>query len=81
MKLRHRKTHISAASNRFNVQALAEIDVGNDSMFISDLEVFVNGDWKDMNEAFRDRDIIPNNYNSTFDVPETEEDKKRGYSR
>jgi hypothetical protein len=71
-------------SNRFNTHGLAEVIVqfdegGEDSMFIKDLDVFVNGAWKDMNKAFNDKDLITDNYNTMFFVPENDEEKFRGY--
>lgn len=79
MRLRYKSTGTECGGNRFNVLALAEVDVGDDSPSISDLDVFVNGVWKDMQQAFADRDIIPDNYNCWFGEPKNEEDRKRGY--
>jgi hypothetical protein len=32
-----------------------------------------------MRQAFVDRDIIPDNYNTFFGVPRNDEDRERGY--
>lgn len=79
MKLRYKKSGEETESYKFNTSALAEIDVGDDSVYIKDLDVFVNGAWKDMRQAFRDRDIIPDNYNQYFAEPRTPEEKAQGY--
>jgi len=79
MKVRYKLTGTEADSSRFNVHAMAEVLTGDDSAFVSDLDVFVNGQWKDIRQAFADRDIIPDNYNEWFGVPRDEEDRKRGY--
>lgn len=80
MRLRYKKTGETTESYRFNVHALAEVDTGDDSFSITDLDVWVNGEWKDMRQAFKDKDIIPNNENTTFGLPKTKEEKARGYS-
>lgn len=79
------------ASN-FNVHAIAEVICywaedeefgGSDSMFIKDLDVFIEADeigWKDMRQAFKDKDIIIDNYNTTFFEPTTDADRERGYT-
>lgn len=68
-------------AHRFNTHALSEVDVGDDSAFISDLEVFIEAkqEWKCLKQAFKNRDVIPDNYNEWFDEPRTEADRKRGY--
>jgi hypothetical protein len=58
---------------------MAEVLTGDHSAYISDLDVFVNDEWKDMRQAFADRDIIPDNYNTFFGVPRNDEDRERGY--
>jgi len=79
MRLRYKRTGTECGGYRFNPCALAEVDVGDDSASINVLDVFVNGAWKDMQQAFADRDIIPDNYNHWFGEPKNEEDRKRGY--
>lgn len=79
MRLRYKETGTEIEGYCFNIHALAEIDVGDDSAFIKELDIFVNGKWKDMNQAFKDKDIIPDNYNTCFGEPKTEEDRERGF--
>lgn len=79
MRMRYKDTRKETASSRFNTYALSEVITGDDSVFIKDLDVFVNGEWKDLGQAFRDRDVIPDNYNTWFGEPRNEEDRKRGY--
>ena len=79
MKVRYKDTKIESVSSRFNTSALSEILLPDDSAFVSEMEVFVNGCWKDMRQAFKDKDIIPDNYHCRFGVPQNEDDRKRGY--
>jgi len=77
---------IIGSSHKFNIHALNEVLVGfeddYDSYYISDLDVFIEAlnEWKDMGQAFKDKDIIIDNYNTYFFEPKTEEDRKRGYT-
>lgn len=86
MKVRY-KAHPSddCCSSSFNVSAMSEVivmgDWGADSAFIKDLDVQLpSGEWKDMSQAFKDKDIVPDNYNEHFSVPVNEECKQRGYN-
>lgn len=94
MKVRM-KTNIERPfnANKFNTTALSEVigygdEFGSDSFFIEDLDVLIeakdsNGKqigWKDMGQAFRDKDLIIDNYNTYFFEPETKEDRERGYT-
>ena len=80
MRLRYKKTLTEMNGSRFNVHALAEVLTEDDSVFISDLDVFVGERWKDMRQAFKDRDIVPDNTNTYFGEPRDEEAHKRGYN-
>ena len=82
MRLRYKKTGTETAGSNFNMHALGEVLTKDDSPSVSDLDVFIpsTGEWKDMDQAFKDHDIIIDNYNSCFFVPSTEEDRKRGYT-
>ena len=64
MKIRYKETGTEADANAFNMHAMAEVLTGDDSAFISELDVWVNNEWKDMDQAFKDEDIIPNNLNN-----------------
>lgn len=84
-RVRAKKTGALGSSSTFNVSALNEIIVGfetgdMDSDYITNYDVFVNGEWKDMKQAFKDHDLITDNYNTGFFEPRTEEDRVRGYA-
>lgn len=79
MRVRYKETGTEAESSKFNVHALAEVLTGDDSAFIRELDVFVGGKWKDMGQAFKDKDIIPDNYNEFFGEPRNDTDRVRGY--
>ena len=83
MKVRYKQTHTEADASQFNTHAMAEVLTGDDSAFISELEVWLTGRgcWKDMGQAFRDYDIIPDNHHVRFAEPITQEDRERGYFR
>jgi len=87
MKVRDKKHTWTGCSTNFNTHGLGEAivgfdgDGGMDSMFISELEVFIPslGIWKDMKQAFNDKDLIPDNYNTMFAEPKDDKDRERGY--
>ena len=64
----------------FNPCSTHEILTGDDTVPPDALEVKLGDTWKCMAQAFRDRDIIPNNLNTTFDVPHNQANKDRGYN-
>lgn len=81
MKIRYKKTGEEGGASQFNVHAMAEVLTGDDSAYISDLDVWIEGKgWVDMGEAFRNHDLIVDDYNTRFFEPRTEEDRKRGYA-
>lgn len=67
-------------ASQFNVHAMAEVLTGDDSAFVSSLDVLINGEWKDMGQAFKDHDLITDNYNTCFFEPRDDEERKRGYA-
>lgn len=80
------KPEITGWSSSFNTHALSEIIVSYpegdmSSEYIRDYEVFLGKtqEWKDMKEAFANKDLISDNYNTSFSEPATEEDRERGY--
>ena len=89
MKVRHKEKGYLGTASKFNILALAEIIVGldmgdMDTMYIRDFDVLLELDkddpeWKDMSQAFRDKDLITDNYNEWFFEPKTEEDRVRGF--
>ena len=87
MKLRNKYTGKNWHSSKFNIHGLGEIivhypDYGADSAFIREFDVYLvsTGEWKDMNQAFKDHDLITDNYNTRFFEPKTEEDRIRGFT-
>lgn len=81
MKVRYKDTQSEAWSSSFNAHSMGEVLTGDDSPFIKDLDVFLpSGEWKDMGQAFRDHDIVPDNYNLHFGLPMSEECKLRGHN-
>ena len=73
-------------ASRFNIHALTEVigcgvESGCNLFFIKDLEVWIKAlkRWKDMQEAFKDKDLITDNINVCFFGPANEEKRKRGY--
>ena len=72
-------------SRTFNIVSLGEVIVYFkdycDSVSIDELEVKLStGEYKGMTQAFADKDIVPNNLNTSFDVPHSEVEKKQGYN-
>lgn len=80
MRVRYKRTGGESFSSRFNTASVSEVLTGDDSPDISELDVFVNGAWKDMRKAFADNDIVPNNLNTSFGPPLNDECRKRGYN-
>jgi hypothetical protein len=88
MKIRHKQNpSVIWFSNRFNISALDEIivqhiELGADSDYIKDYDVFLESkqEWKDMRQAFKNHDIIIDNYNTTFFEPKSEKDRTRGFT-
>lgn len=83
MKLRYKKLpQVPFYSNQFNIHSLNEILTGEDSAYIHDLEAWIEAkqEWKCLQQAFIDRDVITDNYNTWFFEPKTEADRKRGYT-
>lgn len=77
--------HVIGEASRFNTASLDEVivyfDDGADSVSMKKLDVKLrNGAWVDILDAFRDKEIIPDNFSTSFSYAETEEDKIRGYS-
>lgn len=68
-------------TSTLNTSALNEVLTGESSEYFHDLEVFLvaKNEWKCLRQAFRDKDVITDNYNTWFAEPKTEEDRKRGY--
>ena len=82
MKVRYKKTGTVAEANRFNLHSMSEVLTGDDSVDISNLDVYIVAirDWKDMVQAFRDGDLVTDNYNTCFFEPHNDEERQRGYA-
>lgn len=89
MKVRLKTNHaVTGFSNRFNTHGLGEMIVGfdeddMDSCSISEYQVFLvlsPKGWVDMDQAFQDKDLIPDNFNQHFGEPRTFEERERGWS-
>lgn len=86
MKVKNKHNGAVGFSVEFNTHGMSEIIVGFiegdcSSEYIRDYDVYLDstGTWKDMNQAFKDRDIIPNNYNTGFREAESELEMMKGY--
>ena len=68
-----------------NTHSLSEVIVyykegDASSEYIRECEVkLTDGTWKNLAQAFRDRDVITDNYNTAFREPISTEEKARGY--
>lgn len=94
MRVRHKVHGYTGIASQFNIHGLGEMIVyfdddpvtgesnGMDSVFCRDYEVFLEttGKWKAMDQAFKDRDLINDNYNTRFFEPKTQEDRERGFT-
>lgn len=95
MKARDKRSpEIILITGKFNIHALNECicfwpEGDADSVYFKDLDVFIEATsgvtekqigWKDMREAFSDKDIIVDNFNTRFFEPANEEDRKRGFT-
>lgn len=88
MKIRDKKTGTEAEADEFNLHSMGEIIVcyedDIDSDFIRDFDVFIEtgpraGQWIDLKEAFRNHDVIPDNYHRNFREPKNCLDRIVGY--
>ncbi len=76
--------NMKGTSNSFNILTVGEVLVHFDdgsmtSMYVSDLEVCINDKWISMTDAFKQKLLITDNYNTHFFEPKDEEEKTRGY--
>jgi len=86
MRVRLKTNHdITGYAERFNTHGLGEIIVGYDegdmsSEYITDYEVLLTGGiWVDMSEAFKEKHLIYDNYNTRFREPISDEEYQRGW--
>lgn len=82
----NKEDYVYGESNSFNTHGFGEIIVyfdndTCDSEYMHNFEVQLSsGEWKNMNEAFEDKDIIPDNSNTYFDFPHSIEEKIQGFN-
>lgn len=85
MQVRSKKSGSLGEATDFNVHGLSEIVVyflaGDcSSDFIRDYDVqLTSGEWKDMRQAFRDRDLIPNDLNTSFRESRSDIERVQGW--
>lgn len=82
-KVRYKSNpEITRSTDQLNIHAIAEVNMFDDSVYFKDLDVFITkkNKWIDLKQAISDGDIIFDNYNTRFFEPETEEDRKRGFT-
>lgn len=68
MKVRYKKIGVETHASNFNTNTIGEVLTGDDSAFISELDVYLENkkEWKDMHQAFSDNDLEIDNYNTYF---------------
>ena len=81
MKLRYKRSKEETFGYRFNTCAICEIITGDDSIPCSELDVFITAknEWVDLHQAFKNGDVITDNYNTFILEPPTKEDRERGF--
>lgn len=78
-------TYELGVSHTFNTHGLGDVvcyfkKAGCESEFIEKLEVKLqDGSWKSMQQAFADKDIIPNNLSTEFDFPHSDTEREQGF--
>lgn len=83
MKLRYKSSGKEISVYRFNtLSAYGEILTGDDTVPMESFDAFIEAkqEWKDLRQAFKDHDVITDNYNQYFFEPSNEEDRKRGFA-
>lgn len=86
MVVKNKKTGTRGHSSTFNVHGLSEIivifpDDNYSSEYIADYDVYLESrqEWHDMQDAFREKLIIPDNYNTGFREPVNAAEQERGW--
>ncbi len=85
MKVRLIKNkEITGTSNKFNTCSFNEVivcfpDGGLESEFIFNLEVKIENRWISLSEAFKQKLLVIDNYNTGFFEPVNDEEKDKGY--
>lgn len=85
-RFRHIKTHKEGTTNLYvNTNSLDEVTVyySDDSIdceSFSDIEINIDGEWKSAVDAAKDKDIIPDNLNTYYDKPHSDEEFEQGFN-
>jgi len=90
MKVRLKSSGEVCWSSNFNTSTVGEIIVSggqdidtwwHDTCFISDFDVLLEAtqQWKDMRQAFKDHDLITDNYNTCFFEPANPAERQQGW--
>lgn len=71
-------------ASKFNVHAMFEVivyfqDGSADSVSGNELEVKIGENWVPLTDAFKGKDVIPDNYNTSFRAPLTMAERIRGW--
>jgi hypothetical protein len=48
--------------------------------FLEDIELFIDDEWVAAKEAFEKKLVIPDNYNTGFDIPHSELEREQGFN-
>ena len=80
------KPELTGTTGSFNISGIGEVivyyDIGDcSSEFINNLEVYLTypQKWYNMQKAFKDKLIIPDNYNTYFREPRSDLERSKGY--
>ena len=87
MKVRYKdKPEVQGFSDKLNTHGLGEVifnitepDYDCTSEYIKELEVEIQGEWVDMQNAFRGHVLVTDNYNTRFREAQTQEEMHRGW--
>lgn len=75
--------YVEGRGSQLNVHALFEVivyfDDDCDTIPGSELEVHLDGAWMPLGQAFREKKLITDNYNTEFFEPANEIERERGY--
>lgn len=79
------RPEITGYTDTFNTHALSEVvmyfdDGDADSVFMKDVQIQVGEEWKDLKQAFADKDIITDNLNTRFGPPRDDAARERGFN-
>ena len=87
MKIRYKNNNsMIGTSNKFNTESINEIitifngrDFDTDYILKFDVYLENKKQWLDMKEAFKNHDLITDNYNTIFFEQKNDNERKKGY--